>query len=131
MGVFTRRHPGRTKVQHDARTRPLKPARWEDEGRYFRCWNCGFVCDSQRDSLGGAEDRAGTNTEFAQTTLPDNRWIDYFGTQVPAILRCRGNTVLMKLGPDGVATQPMLSYSPTVEKYCPFCGSPNWRGDYR
>ena len=25
----------------------------EDADRYYRCWHCGFVCDANRDQLGG------------------------------------------------------------------------------
>jgi len=33
----------------------------DDAGRYYRCWNCGFVCDSKRDSLGGSDSAGGDN----------------------------------------------------------------------
>jgi hypothetical protein len=96
------------------------------------CWNCGFVCDSKRDALGGADDRAGTNTEFEQTTLPDNHWITYGQkADIPKIMRGQSHTVLVKVGPDGAPLPIMLSYSPTVDRGCPMCGTLNWRGDYR
>ena len=37
----------------------------EDDGKYFRCANCGFVCDIDRDALGGPESRSGAT--YAQT----------------------------------------------------------------
>ena len=50
------------------RTLPAKRSRrmpvygkGDDAGRYFRCWNCGFICDSKRDSLGGSDSAGGDN----------------------------------------------------------------------
>ena len=131
MGERTRRHPSRTILRHDARKRPLKPARWEDLGKYFRCWNCGFICDVDRDSLGGPEDRSGTGSEFEKTTLPDNGWIDYGRRSVTNALKDWNHTVLVRVNGAGTPLPIELSYSPTVNQGCPFCGSLNWRGDYR
>jgi len=128
----TRRHPGRTILRHDARTCPLSPARWEDEGRYFRCWNCGMICDVQRDALGGSEDRGGTNSEFVKDTYPDySGWQDYFDVKKPTLIRGSSHSVMCRLDASGDVVAPRLSYSPTVESGCSFCGSRNWRGDYR
>ena len=46
------------KLRGDKKTIRVKGS-GEDADRYFRCWNCGFVCDSQRDSLG---ERGGVTT---------------------------------------------------------------------
>ena len=46
------------RLRKEKRTIPIRGI-WEDKGKYFRCWNCGFVCDSQRDSLG---DHGGVTT---------------------------------------------------------------------
>lgn len=122
---YTRKHPKRVPVHHDARTIPLKPARFEDEGRYFRCWHCGFICDVKRDALGGPEDRAGTTTEFYLETLPDTDWIGYLRPDpLPNICRVAHHSVLMN-------GNPQLTYEPKVERGCPMCGSLNYRGDYR
>ena len=39
------------KLRGDKKTIRIRGVK-EDTNKYFRCWNCGFVCDSQRDSLG-------------------------------------------------------------------------------
>jgi hypothetical protein len=52
--------PHRTKLPKRSRSRPIK-WRGEASGRFYRCWNCGFVCDKDRDSLGGADSAGGDN----------------------------------------------------------------------
>lgn len=47
----------KTRLWKERKTIPVRandrPAGRErtDQGRYFRCWNCGFVCDIERDLL--------------------------------------------------------------------------------
>ena len=57
-GVYTRPH--RRKLPKRSRTRPIR-GKGDDEGKYFRCWNCGFICNKDRDELGDAESNAGDN----------------------------------------------------------------------
>lgn len=45
------RIPTRLRLARRSRTLPIF-GRGDDKGRYFRCWNCGFICDSQRDDHG-------------------------------------------------------------------------------
>jgi hypothetical protein len=72
----------------------------EDDGRYFHCWYCGFVCNKERDELGGPEDRANVRSQpYSQ--------VDQYG--------------------DSAGT---TRYEPVVDTGCPLCGSLNWRGDY-
>lgn len=41
----------------------------DDQNKYFRCWNCGFVCDSERDRLHSGDSQANTvvPTSFTDT----------------------------------------------------------------
>jgi hypothetical protein len=47
----------KTRLPKQRRTIPLPASdrnsgrELTDAGRYFRCWNCGFVCDVERDDL--------------------------------------------------------------------------------
>jgi hypothetical protein len=47
----------KTRLPKQRRTIPLKSSDRAsgreviDAGRYFRCWNCGFICDVERDAL--------------------------------------------------------------------------------
>jgi hypothetical protein len=73
----------------------------EDADRYFHCWNCGFVCDSQRDSLG---DRTGVYTL--------GRLADEDGYPI--------------LDENGFDIYP--EDSDEIISGCPFCGCGNYRG---
>ena len=123
------------KVRHRPR-RPKKESRripiWGspergdglDHGRYFECWNCGFVCDSDRDFLGDSESSARiTPTAYNQT--------DEKGT---AVYHCQGQLAMTNTNQTDCeaagGTWSRVRYEPVVESGCPFCGSPNWRGDY-
>ena len=73
----------------------------EDNGKYYRCWNCGFVCNVDRDALGDQSSRSGAAYEtYAQ--------VDEYGVATGK-------------------TRYKVSESSTG---CPLCHSKNWRGDY-
>ncbi len=40
-----------SRLPREKKTIPV-PGDLEDDGRYFECWVCGFICDSQRDIIG-------------------------------------------------------------------------------
>ena len=54
------RQPHRQRLPKRSRTRPIY-WRGDAAGRFYRCWNCGFVCDSKRDYLGGSDSAGGDN----------------------------------------------------------------------
>ena len=94
-----------SRLPKDSKTIPIygHPERGDgqDSGRYYRCWNCGFVCDTQRDALGDATSRSGAVYEtYAQ--------VDEYGN------------------PTG-ETRWKPSESSTG---CPMCFTKNWRGDF-
>jgi len=113
------------KLPKVSRTLPVY-GRGEDAGRYFRCWNCGFVCDIKRDALGGSDSASGDNhTDYAVQAGSDYR---------------------AGIGPRPVGTlDVMLHYHVAIRNSanavyhhhktnitsgCSFCGCTNWRGDY-
>ena len=51
---------GRSKAFPGKRKRriPLRGS-FEDEGKYYRCWNCGFICNIERDAFGEDENLSG------------------------------------------------------------------------
>jgi len=63
----SRSYRHRSRIRKESRTIPLygSPERGNglDDGRYFRCWNCGFICNIDRDALGGPESRDGLSYE--------------------------------------------------------------------
>lgn len=72
----------------------------QDNGKWFRCWNCGFICNKDREALGGP---ATENNITIQAYTQVDEYGDSAGT---------------------------TRYYPIVEQGCPLCGSMNWRGDY-
>lgn len=145
MARFTDRHLKKSRVRHDARTIPLK-GRGADDGKWFRCWNCGFICNVDRDSLGGPESRSGVSSEFYYEQYPQSTGLDRSvmtttglneegeasdGTALALKCRVVGHSRTLALGPDGTGIEPKLTYAPLVTGGCPLCGCRNWRGDYR
>lgn len=98
----------------------------DDEGRYFRCWNCGFRCDTRRDRLGDKMSVSGNAVEECLT-------VNHLGSRMDG--DHRSGVIVMDflnvnnqalLGPGGVKHD----MKPIVGSGCPHCGTPNWRGDY-
>lgn len=108
-----------------SRTIPLKGnsirGDGEDYGKYFKCWNCGWICNVDRDALGGAESEANiTPTGYTQ--------LDQYGNEVYHCFGAAGSTQSICEDAGGIWTS--TRYKPVVNSGCPACGSPNWRGDY-
>lgn len=72
----------------------------KDVGKYFRCWNCGFICNIEKNELGGPESRN-------KITIQRYTQVDEYGN-----------------------TTTGTRYKPIMETGCPLCGTLNWRGDY-
>ena len=117
----------------------------EDSGKYFRCWNCGFICDVERDELGDSESRSGASSEiYAAQYSSDNinetdgstRQVGtpIYGTSngVPllVIASLRTGHVVLENGADSSPKGIRLNWQPKITGGCPFCGSKNYRGDY-
>jgi predicted RNA-binding Zn-ribbon protein involved in translation (DUF1610 family) len=127
----TYRRPHQPILPKRSRTRPIF-GRGDDEGRYYRCWNCGFVCDSQRDALGGSESDAGDNHTDYNGLAKSN---PYLNSSDAGFKACLGGDiehfqVAMELGPDDEERTIIHDLTSDVSHGCPFCGSTNWRGDY-
>ena len=109
-----------TKPKKESKTIPLygSPERGDglDDGRYFECWNCGFICDLDRDTLGDSQ-------STSDITLKSYQLLDEYGDNVAAT----GGTKHTIFEGEGYTT---VRYIPDVNSGCPFCGTMNWRGDY-
>ena len=65
MAVYTRPH--KRKLAKRSRTLPVY-GEGADKGKYFRCWNCGWICNVDRDELGDSDSSAGDeHTDYHQT----------------------------------------------------------------
>jgi hypothetical protein len=145
--------PGSYRTRHDKRTRPVK---WSpsadteartDKDRYFRCWNCGFICDVQRDAL-GKDMRSRDSSEYYNQYYPQSTQGDRSQTtdyqlglegmtdsetgnpraNIPLarLATLRGRAIAMESSADGTAKPIRLTYEPKTEGGCPFCGTTNY-----
>jgi hypothetical protein len=128
---MARKYFSTRKLKKESRTIPLYGDGVEEadeNGQYYKCWNCGWVCDTERDELGGSSDRDGLTYE--------NYSVDGFDSTP-------GETRLAVLGGDiehfQVALELDAEGNPLpIDEYwravassgCPFCGTRNWRGDF-
>ena len=146
MSRYTLRvHKARIKKQ--SRTIPLRGhkdfAGGRDDGRYWKCWNCGFICDVERDELGDSESVAGISHTIyeaqyggAQKNDGDYNETDakQHGTNsgIPLLTMAsiRSQHVLMENDSSGTPATIRSNWTPQVNSGCPFCGTKNWRGDY-
>ena len=58
MPVYTRPH--KRKLTKRSRTLPVY-GEGADKGKYFRCWNCGWICNVDRDELGDSDSGSGND----------------------------------------------------------------------
>ena len=98
-----------------------------DSGRYFECWHCGFICDAERDFLGGPEDSARVTPVSYNQVGEDTTTAAY---HCQGALASTSPTVDQTACEAAGGTWSRVRYKPEVESGCPFCGTPNWRGDY-
>jgi hypothetical protein len=96
----------------------------EDDGRYYRCWNCGFICDSDRDALGDDRSLNGLSYSVQESVGSSEE------NSLIILANLRSGHVIPKAGADGTAAVIRLPYYPSSATGCSFCGTLNWRGDF-
>jgi hypothetical protein len=100
------------RLPSDRRTKKL-PGSGDDHAKCYKCWNCGFICDKDRDSVDRYEGRSGgTNT--------------LYGPAREEYLVDEGNEYCWDEHNSEIIVD-MGSYYPTMAKGCPLCGSTNYR----
>ena len=138
MAVYTRPH--KRKLPKRSRTLPVY-GEGDDEGKYFRCWNCGFICNVDRDELGDSDSYSGNahkdyheNHHYsADVNLDITTGINLSEASKYA---CLGGDIEHYqvaqniVTPDEEAKFVRHEYTSDISRGCPFCGSTNWRGDY-
>lgn len=113
----------------ESRTIPLR-GYGDDAGLWYRCWNCGFICNSKRDALGDRDSQDGTvHTEYvarAEGATPGEELSPY------SVMRAlTGTFVSLTVDVDGSGIPPYDYHAYDVGGTgCPLCHSLNWRGDY-
>lgn len=126
----------RGKVSHRPRRRSRRiPIRGynADTGRYFRCWNCGFICNKDRDLLGDNDSQPGT--VYTVYTPPADATIAGSGDPLAVISVMDSiSSMGVSLATDTDGSSITATTSPILYDIsgtgCPFCHSLNWRGDY-
>jgi hypothetical protein len=91
-------------------------------GKLFRCWNCGFLCNTDINALGGAD-------EFVQIKPVAYTQTDQYGDEV---YHCEGYAGADQTTCEAAGgTWTSTAYKPgDILVGCPQCGSINYRGDY-
>lgn len=111
------------RLRKEAKTKPVfgshERGGGDDKGKYYKCWNCGFICDKDRDALGGADSRDGVEPE-AYTQLQDDVSTTAY--------HCQGAAGADQATCEAAGgTWSSTRYKPNVSSGCPFCGSLNWK----
>jgi len=122
---------GSRKIRRRSKTIPLKGhsvrGNGEDAGKWFKCWNCGFICNVDRDALGDNETRSGDGqTDYHTPSYGSSDMSD----EVNGLAALEDYTVALALGVDGNPQGIRHNIMSDVSSGCPMCGSRNWRGDY-
>jgi len=123
------------RLRKESRTIPVKGS-GDDSGKFFRCWNCGFVCNVERDELGGRDSVGGISFEIyeerSSTIYPDGveHGTDIDGFPLSKISVLGKGHISLKVGMDGLPQGVDKVWVPVITGGCPFCGTKNWRGDY-
>ena len=127
MPSYTR--PYNRKIKKRSRTLPIYGT-GEDEGRYYHCWHCGFVCDSERDELGDADSTAGDDHTDVHNLAGADPYTNNVGRHASNRLCLKHLYVAMRKDAAGDSKTIVHLHTTDVSRGCPFCGSTNWRGDY-
>lgn len=110
---------GSTRIRKEKRSIPV-PGQGTDEGRYFKCWNCGFVCDIQKNAL----DTGRAGNSHTPATLTPGR---YVGDAASVKFRVGRPIILRELDSIGNQKAIYIQRSVTVSSGCPFCGTHAWK----
>ena len=123
-----RRHRRSRRPHKDARTIPLR-GYGDDAGKWYRCWNCGWINKVGQNELGGAESKDGVSHVRTTTYSEGAPFGGERGAQatLEVVGGLFGTTLKSDSSGNGVA--PVVVYDIT-SRGCGFCGSLNWRGDY-
>jgi hypothetical protein len=133
----------RTRIPKQSRTIPVRGHKdygdGQDDGKYWRCWNCGFICDVERDELGDSESTDGVSHRIYDALYTGGEDMnetdamihgDNNGVALLTMASARSGHVLLELDAAGDPMGVRLNWTPEIASGCPFCGTRNWRGDY-
>ena len=102
----------------------------DQSGKLFRCWNCGFVCNTDRDKLGDGEgfyitdkvdDYLGADTAYQYPCSDAPKRSALINVTTVSTIR------LMQLDTNGDPIPVMHSQTQVVTSGCPMCGNRNYK----
>lgn len=114
----------RDSIKYDKRRLPIEkrtipmPASGTHDGKWFRCWNCGFPCFTDRDKLGDGKSYAVTEVvDASPSSLTGDKRdstisFDFF----------QSGTHLMQLDLIGDTVPAERLFTQQVVMGCPMCG---------
>lgn len=119
------------RIAGDARSIPLHgdPDRGDgrDANRYYRCWNCGFICDVERDSQIGhpsGEDYL-ESIQASDPNANSARNEPNLSMLEDSLENCQ---IGLKLTQDGTAETVAHTFESVIKAGCPLCGTTSWKG---
>ncbi len=95
-----------TRLPREKRTIPIS-GHFDDDGKFYRCWNCGFINHIDRAPIG-------VGSGISTVSGVGMSWVD------------RDNQVWIDRS-DYIFDDRSFSASSQVGSGCSFCGSRNWR----
>ena len=115
--------PSRMRLPKQAKSIPMKGT-GEDAGKWFKCWNCGFPCDVDREDSSGST--AGDNhidfhspsLGFVENGIEDRMLV----LDEPPFYH-----TIMEKDASGTAKTIVHEHLTSVTKGCPMCGTTNFK----
>jgi hypothetical protein len=104
----------------------------DQSNNLYHCWNCGFVCNTDRDQIG---DGVGY-TVIDQPDLPDVLNLGASANEFPQSNGQQDNTIsvelintphLLGLGSDGTPLEIIHNNTSLITSGCPFCGCKQYK----
>jgi len=91
-----------------------------DTSRWYHCWNCGFMIDSNRTASGGQ----GSGIGYVASSDIGYPVVD---PDLSVRIEIGGGFALMELGPDGLERGMYTDWAAESGRGCPLCGTLNYR----
>jgi len=103
-----------------------------DSGRYYSCWNCGAICDSQREVTGGTSGQLAK--QYVELSDPYQAFAPNDPDKINHVKFICCDTLgvhhetLCELDAASSPKKPYGGWKAEVVHGCWFCGCPTWKG---
>ncbi len=100
----------------------------KENGEFYKCWNCGFICHDKVHALGGSKSGdAITHLDFSTPSIGIVPGVA--GSAISVLGDVQKSVASLALNSSG-GTKTVLHSHRTTGGGCPLCHSLNWRGDF-